>query len=245
LSPFTRRLGVITLSGMWKTTRLGTLGGFPIDVRPSFLLLLAVVYFGFGGVFGLAVTLVAFASIILHELGHAVVARELGVRVATIELGFFGGAAQMEAMPRRPRHELAIAAAGPAVSLILGGIGVGLGALTGLGAVALVGWINLALAGFNLIPALPMDGGRILRALLATRLGYVRATDIAVVIAQGTAVVFGVVGLFGAFQLLALAPFLWMMASRERMLARMPDRSAGRRYVVRTIHGDYVIDPDR
>jgi Zn-dependent protease len=232
-----------SLTGMWKTMRLGTIGGFPIDVRPSFLLLLAVVYFGFGGAFGLVVTLIAFASIVLHELGHAVVARELGVRVATIELGFFGGAAQMEAMPRQPRHELAIAAAGPAVSLILGGIGVGLGALTGLGALALVGWINLVLAGFNLIPALPMDGGRILRALLASRLGHVRATDIAVVVAQGTAIVFGIVGLFGAFQLVMLAPFLWMMASRERTIARIPER--GRRYVVRTINGDYIIDRDR
>ena len=231
---------MISLGGMWKTMRLGTIGGFPIDVRPSFLLLLAVVYFGFGGVFGLVVTLVAFASIVLHELGHAVVARELGVRVATIELGFFGGAAQMEAMPRQPRHELAIAAAGPAVSLILGGIGVGLGALTGVGALALIGWINLVLAGFNLIPALPMDGGRILRALLVPRLGHVRATDAAVVVAQGTAIVFGIVGLFGAFQLLLLAPFLWMMASRERMIARMPDPRVRRRYVVRDIHGDYV-----
>jgi Zn-dependent protease len=237
---------------MWKSTRLGTLGGFPIDVRPSLLLLLAVVFFAFGGVIGVAVTLLAFASIVLHELGHAVVARELGVRVATIELGFFGGAAQMEGMPRQPRRELAIAAAGPAVSLALGGAGLGLAALTGFGGFALVGWINLVLAGFNLIPALPMDGGRILRALLAWRLGYVRATDVSVVIAQGTAIAFGVIGLsFGMYQLVALAPFLWMMASRERLLARMPTRDGTygpgvrRGYVVRQFGRDVFIDVDR
>nr|HEX4312967.1 site-2 protease family protein [Kofleriaceae bacterium] len=222
---------------MWKTTRLGTIGGFPIDLRPSFLLLLGFVWFAFGGVIGVAITLLTFASVVLHELGHAVVARELGVRVATIELGFFGGAAQMEAMPRRPKHELAIAAAGPAVSLILGGVGLGLAALTHVGLFALVGWINLVLAGFNLIPALPMDGGRILRALLATRLDYARATDVSVVVAQATAVVFGVLGLFGAYQLLMLAPFLWMMASRERLLARMPDpgERGERRYDARVL----------
>jgi Zn-dependent protease len=227
---------------MWKTTRLGTVGGFPIDVRPSFLLLLAFVLFAYGGLVGVAITLIAFASIVVHELGHAVVARELGVRTATIELGFFGGAAQMEAMPRTPRHELAIAAAGPAVSLALGGAGLGLAALTGFFGFALFGWINLVLAGFNLIPALPMDGGRILRALLATRLGYVRATDTAVVIAQGTAVVFGVLGLFGWFQLLMLAPFLWMMASRERVLARMQEPTSRRRYVVHQFGRDHYID---
>ena len=212
-----------TLVGMWKTTRLGTIGGFPIDLRPSFLLLLLLVMVAFGGTTGLAITVLAFASIVLHELGHAVVARRLGVRVATIELGFFGGAAKMASMPRTPRHELAIAAAGPAVSLALGGAGLGLAALTHVGLFGLIGWINLVLAGFNLIPALPMDGGRILRALLATRMPFVRATDVAVGIAQATAIGFGVLGLFGAYQLLLLAPFLWMMAAREKLLARLPD----------------------
>ena len=151
-------------------------------------------------------------------------------------------------MPRKPRQQLAIAAAGPAVSLVLGGAGLGVAALTGVTGLALFGWINLVLAGFNLIPALPMDGGRILRALLAMRLGHVRATNVAVDIAKATAVVFGVIGLAaGMFQLLALAPFLWMMAERERMLARMPEPGHGggrRRYVVRQFGRDVYIDVD-
>lgn len=213
------------IGAMSKSWRLGSVLGFPIDVNVSFLILLGIVFFAFGGTVGVAITLLAFASIVLHELGHALVARSVGVRTATIELGFFGGAARMESMPRVPRHELAIAAAGPAVSLALGGAGLGLAALTHLPLFALIGWINLAIAGFNLIPALPMDGGRILRAALVPSLGYVRATDISVTVARVAAVAFGVLGLmWGAYQLALLAPFLWMMGTREKQLARIqPD----------------------
>jgi stage IV sporulation protein FB len=135
----------------------------------------------------------------------------------------------MESMPRVPRHELAIAAAGPLVSLALGGAGLGLAALTHVSLFALIGWINLAIAGFNLIPALPMDGGRILRAALVPALGYVRATDTAVTIARVAAVAFAMLGLaWGMYQLVLLAPFLWMMGTREKQLARIqPDYYAG------------------
>ena len=228
---------------MLKSWRLGSILGFPIDLNASFLLLLAVVFVAFGGLGGVLVVGLAFASVVLHELGHAAVARRLGVRVASIELGFFGGAARMEAMPRKPRHELAIAAAGPLVSLALGGAGLGLAALTHLPVLALIGWINLVIAGFNLIPALPMDGGRILRALLVPRLGYVRATDASVTVARAVAIAFAAYGLFGgSFQLLLLAPFLWMMGSRERMLARMGEPEPLRRYVVEHGGRRYVID---
>src|SRR5262249_56979458 len=129
-----------------------------------------VVFVAWGGGAGVVIVCLAFASVLLHELGHAVVARRLGVHVSGIELSFFGGAAKMVQLPRTANHELAIAAAGPAVSLILGGAGIGLGALLHLPVVAMIGWINLVIAGFNLIPALPMDGGRILRALLTRRM---------------------------------------------------------------------------
>ena len=211
---------------MFKPWRLGAAMGFPIDVHPSFLLLLGLVFVAFGGLAGVIVVGLSFASVLLHELGHAVVARRFGVRVSRIELGFFGGAAQMEAMPREPSRELLIAAAGPAVSLVLGASGLVLGALTHVPLVSLVGWINLVIAGFNLIPALPMDGGRILRALLVPRLGYRRATLAAVTIARVATVGFAIVGLLGAYQLLLLAPFLWMMTTREAAMVRPP--SAGR-----------------
>jgi Zn-dependent protease len=210
---------------MFKSWRLGTLLGFPIEINLSFLILLGLVLVAFGGVTGVLVVCLAFASVVLHELGHALVARQLGVHVAGIELGFLGGAAKMANLPRTPRHELMIAAAGPAVSLMLGGAFLGIAAALASPFLAMIGWINLVIAGFNLIPALPMDGGRILRALLVPRLGFVRATDIAVTVARVAAIGFALLGLTaGMYQLLVLAPFLWLMGTRERMLARMaPD----------------------
>src|SRR5262245_64037663 len=151
---------------MLKSWRLGAVLGFPVELNLSFLLLLALVWFAFGGAIGVALVLLVFGSVLLHELGHAVVARRLGVHVAGIELSFFGGAAKMVQLPRTATHELLIAAAGPVVSLVLGGIGLGLGALTHSTFFAWLGWTNFIIAAFNLIPALPMDGGRILRALL-------------------------------------------------------------------------------
>lgn len=195
--------------------------GFPVEINLSFLLLLGLVFIAYGGLIGVVIVCLAFGSVLLHELGHAIVARRLGVHVSGIELGFFGGAAKMVQLPRTANHELAIAAAGPAVSLMLGGAGLGLAALTHIPLFAMIGWINLVIAGFNLIPALPMDGGRILRALLTRKMDFVRATDLAVDVARVVAVAFFVIGLTGAYQLLVLAPFLWLMGTRERMLARM------------------------
>jgi Zn-dependent protease len=212
---------------MFKSWRLGTLLGFPIDINLSFLILLGVVFIGFGGLLGVFVVTLAFASVLLHELGHAVVARLLGVHIAGIELGFFGGAAKMDGIPRRPNHEIAIAIAGPVVSLVLAGIGLGLGMVFHSELLTLIGWINLVLAGFNLIPALPMDGGRILRAVLAKRTSFVRATDQAVTVSRVAAVGFAVFGLFGAYQLLLLAPLLWMMGTREKLMARMVQERYG------------------
>ncbi len=207
---------------MLKSWRLGTAFGFPVEVNMSFVLLLALVFLAFGGLAGVVLVCLAFGSVVLHELGHALVARQLGVAVSGIELSFFGGAAKMVRLPKTANHELAIAAAGPAVSLALGGAGLGLAALTHVGLFAWLGWTNLVIAGFNLIPALPMDGGRILRALLTRKLDFVRATDVAVKVAHVVAIAFVVLGLaWGAYQLVILAPFLWFMGTREQMLARM------------------------
>lgn len=210
---------------MFKSYRLGSLFGFPVEINVSFLILLGVVFLAFGGLAGVMFTAIAFGSVLLHELGHALVARALRVRVTGIELGFLGGAAKMVDMPRTPNHEMAIAAAGPAVSLALGGLGLGLGALFASPFIATIGWINMALAGFNLIPALPMDGGRILRAALAKKMSFARATDYSVKVARVVAVLFGVWALAGGpFQLLILAPFLWLMGTREQVMARMVEQ---------------------
>jgi Zn-dependent protease len=214
---------------MFTSWRLGRMFGFPVEINLSFLLLLGVVLLWYGGLGGLVIVLLAFGSVLLHELGHALVARRLGVQVSGIELSFFGGAAKMMDMPRRADHEIAIAAAGPAVSLMLAGAGLGLGVALHSPLVLTIGGINLVLAAFNLIPALPMDGGRILRALLARKMDFVRATDVAVTVSRVAAVAFVIFGLsYGWFQLVILAPFLWMMGTRERMIARATtDRYAG------------------
>ncbi len=206
---------------MFKSWRLGRVLGFPVEINLSFLLLLGFVLLTWGGLAGVFVVLLSFGSVLLHELGHAVVARKLGVHVSGIELSFFGGAAKMENLPRSANDEIAIAAAGPAVSLVLGGLGLGLAAITGVPFFALLGWINFVIAAFNLIPALPMDGGRILRAALSYRMDYVRATEIAVTVARVATVAFVVFGLaYGIWTLVLLAPFLWTMSSAELRMAR-------------------------
>lgn len=251
---------------MFKSWRIGSLLGFPVEVNLSFLLLLGVVFLTMGGAAGLFVVGLAFGSVLLHELGHSLVARKLGVPVSGIELSFFGGAAKMVDLPRTANHEIAIAAAGPAVSLGLAGLGFGLGALAHSPLLALIGWINLIIAGFNLIPALPMDGGRILRALLTRKMTYVGATDVAVQIARVAAVGFALFGLmYGSWNLVVLAPLLWMMGTRERFLARHMAPRYGynrdgyrhhtygepevatppRRYIVHTRHGSYMVEVDR
>jgi Zn-dependent protease len=231
---------------MLKSWRLGTVLGFPVELNVSFLLLLGLVLLAFGGIAGVALVLLVFASVLVHELGHAVVARKLGVHVAGIELSFFGGAAKMVQLPRTANHEVAIAAAGPIVSLVLGGLGLGLGSAFHSTLLSWIGWTNFIIAVFNLIPALPMDGGRILRALLSRRMDFVRATDVAVKVARVVSIGFVVVALAGGpLQLLLLAPFLWFMGTQEQLLARMmANRYASSRdgYVERA-YGDVEVLP--
>ena len=208
---------------MFRSFRLGSVFGFPIDVNLSFLFLLGIVALTMGGLTGVAVVLLAFGSVVLHELGHALVARHLGVRVAGIELHFFGGAARMVDVPKRAGDEVAIAAAGPAVSFALGGLSFLLTAIGGApGAFFhLLGWINIVIGAFNLIPALPMDGGRILRALLARRMSYLRATEKAVRIARVVAIAFALYGIVTFhFYLALLAVLLWVMSTAELTAAR-------------------------
>ncbi len=228
---------------MFKTWRLGTLLGFPVEINFSFLLLLGFVFVALGGLPGVVIVCLAFASVLLHELGHAIVARRLGVHTTGIELGFFGGAAKMVDIPRKASDEIEIAVAGPIVSLALAGLGLGLGAATHLSIFAWIGWTNLILALFNLIPALPMDGGRILRAALTTRMSFVRATDVAVTVSRVAAVAFVVGGIaLGAYQLLFLAPFLWLLGSRERMMARVATRVPRGFTMRQTADGRFVIE---
>lgn len=207
---------------MFGSFRIGTLFGFPIRVHLSFLVLLAVALFWWGGLAGILLVLIVACSVLVHELGHALLARHLGVPVAGIGLHIFGGAAQMVGLPRRPGDEIAIAAAGPAVSFALAGLGRGLALLTGVRLFGVCGWVNLVLAVFNLLPAFPSDGGRILRAWLARRRGLVRATDIAVTVGRVVCVILGAAGLvLGSLQLVIVAGALWVIGGTERLAVRL------------------------
>jgi Zn-dependent protease len=199
---------------------IGSLFGFPIRVHISLLIFLAIVLLTGGGVYGLVLMIAVFASVILHELGHALVARSRGMKIVDISLYPFGGMARMATAPRTTRDEIFMAAAGPAVSLLLAAAFGVPAFFTGNYTLGLLARINLLLGAFNLLPALPMDGGRIFRAFLARKLGFYRATTIAARVARWLALALAVFGLFYSGWFLVLAAFLLFMAFAEEGAAR-------------------------
>jgi Zn-dependent protease len=232
----------------WK---VGRLAGIDLYVHATFLMLLAWVAFGHlaGGAGamakGVGVILAVFGIVVLHELGHALVARRFGIKTRDITLLPIGGIATLERMPEKPIEELLVAIAGPAVNVALALVLFAILSLSG-GATAPQGigvvggpfltklmWINVSLAAFNLLPAFPMDGGRVLRGALALRMDYTNATEIAARIGQGMAALFAVVGFFVNPMLLFIAIFVWVGARQEstvvgfrRVLAGVPIGSA-------------------
>ena len=182
---------------------------------------------------GLVLVVAIFATIVIHELAHALVARRFGYRTRDILLLPIGGIASLEHMPERPSQELAVAVVGPAVNVAIACVLWAVISITGgatrLGEATSVGgafvtqlmWINVGLAVFNLLPAFPMDGGRVLRALLAMRLGRARATDVAATSGKVFAVAFGVWGLFSNPFLILIAVVVWIGASQERALVHL------------------------
>lgn len=182
--------------------------------------------------------LALFLCILLHEFGHIAMARRFGVRTPEVILSPIGGVARLERMPEEPRQELLVALAGPAVTALLA---VGLWAAVTLSGMAhdagvlstpvlplLPGllWVNIYLLAFNLLPAFPMDGGRVLRAVLAKRMGMVRGTRIAARIGQGFAIALGLLGLSGQPMLILIAGFIFLAAQAEA--AAVETRAVGR-----------------
>ncbi|VVM04923.1 Putative zinc metalloprotease Rip3 [Methylacidimicrobium cyclopophantes] len=223
----------------WK---IGVVRGIGIYVHFTFLLLVTWVAVGSYMARGSAADAISsilfliplFAIIVLHELGHALTAQRFGIQTRDITLYPIGGVARLERMPDDPRQELLVALAGPAVNVVLAGllylILVLRGTMESWSAVHWVSgnlllnlfWINVVLAGFNLLPAFPMDGGRILRALLATRMDAVRATQIAAAIGQSMAILFAVFGFLSHNPfLLFIALFVWMGAAQEASVAQV------------------------
>jgi Zn-dependent protease/predicted transcriptional regulator len=245
---------------MDSSLKLFSVRGIDIKIHITFPLILvwAGVQFGLlsdqgveGALFGVIVTLLLFGIVILHELGHSFMALEFDVPIEQIVLLPIGGVAQMGRIPDKPVQEFLVAIAGPAVNFVLAILlGVfalvfsinldaqqmiqtvrGMGSLEFAPIFSYVFATNIFLGVFNLLPAFPMDGGRVLRALLATRLNYVRATSIAVTVGQGLAWLMGLWGfLGGGFFLILIAIFIYIGASQEGQLTRL-----------RTILGDLKV----
>ena len=247
------------------SVRLGTYFGIPVYMHLTFLLLLAwvaIIHWTRSQsvaavVGGIVFILVIFVCVVLHEFGHALAARRYGIKTRDITLLPIGGLARLERMPDDPRHELWVALAGPAVNLVIavllwvflagGGLLVPLDRLTITGGPFLERLlvVNVILVAFNLIPAFPMDGGRVLRALLATRMEYTRATSIAAGVGQSLAFVFGFIGLFGGNPiLLFIAFFVWIGAASESSMVQMKS-SLGGIPIARAMITDYrTLSPD-
>jgi stage IV sporulation protein FB len=224
------------MSGSWRIAKVAG-----IDVYLHFTFLIFLIWVGVsealqGGIgyalYGITRISVLFGIVVLHELGHALAARRFHIRTRDIILLPIGGVARLERMPEKPMQEFIVAIAGPAVNIALAALGylllllftppfenVPLEHLQHSPLVQFIA-INVFLALFNMLPAFPMDGGRVLRAILATRLDYVTATQTAASVGQAMAVLFAFVALFWNPFLLFIALFVWLGASEEASMVR-------------------------
>ena len=227
--------------------KVGRIAGIDVFMHFTFILLIswvALVHWRQGqsvtaALAGVSFILIVFVCVVAHEFGHALTARRYGIKTRDIILLPIGGVARLEKLPTNPIQELWVALAGPAVNVVI--------------AVALFIWlratasleplqtltvtagpflerimaVNLFMIAFNMIPAFPMDGGRVLRALLATRKDYARATQIAASIGQGIAILFGFVGLIYNPFLLFIALFVWIGAAQEASMAQIKSAVGG------------------
>lgn len=225
---------------------LGRVGGIEIRLHFTFLLFLAWIafsYYLFGGpeaaLGGVIFITAIFFCVLLHEFGHALAARAFGIPTPDITLLPIGGVARLQRMPEKPWQELVVAVAGPLVNIVIALILIlalghqadlmGVQRLNdpGLEMLNKLAGVNLWLVLFNMIPAFPMDGGRVLRALLAMALPYGRATQIAATIGQALAIVFGLLGLFGNPLLIFIAFFIFLGAQGEAAAAQIKDVTRG------------------
>jgi Zn-dependent protease len=229
------------------STRLGTFAGIDVYVHTTFFILIAWIALAHwqaeqsirAAVEGVAFILALFGCVVLHEFGHALTAKRYGIKTRDITLLPIGGLARLERMPDDPRQELWVALAGPAVNVAIAAILFAVlqatGALAPLDTLTMTGGsflerlmvVNLFLVAFNMLPAFPMDGGRVLRAVLAIRMDYTRATQIAANIGQGMAFLFGLVGLFSNPFLIFIALFVWIGAGQEAAMTQMKSALGG------------------
>lgn len=228
----------------WK---IGRLAGIDVYIHATFLLLIA--WFGFNYwllegslaavISGVGFILVLFGCVVLHELGHALTARRYGIKTRHIVLLPIGGIASMEKMPDDPGQEIRVALAGPAVNLAIafllwlillagnGQLSAGQLGIAGGSFLQRLLLVNIILAVFNLLPAFPMDGGRVLRAALALRMDHGQATRIAAVVGQGLAIGLGFLGLLYNPFLILIALFVWIGAGAEAGAEQMKSTLSG------------------
>lgn len=227
--------------------KIGQFAGIGVYVHATFFLILlwiVLVHAGQGHDAGRMLSAVAFilalfACVVLHEFGHALTAKRYGIKTRDITLYPIGGVARLERMPEDPRQELWVALAGPAVNIVIAAILflwlVLTSSLRPLDELTITGGpflerlmvVNLFLVVFNMLPAFPMDGGRVLRALLATRLEYTKATQIAAGIGQGMALLFGLIGLLVNPFLVFIAFFVWIGAAQEASMVQLKSALSG------------------
>lgn len=220
---------------------IGRVAGIDLYLHPTFLILLAFVGIWNGGLTTVLFVSALFGCVLLHELGHALMARRYGIKTEDITLYPIGGVARLQRMPRSPGAEIAIALAGPAVNIAIAIFLIPLVFLLGVAGAfstadltaggGLAAWllnlllVNLILAGFNLIPAFPMDGGRVFRALLSSWLGRGKATEVAAIVGQALAIGFGLFCLFNGFlPQMILAAFIYLVARAELAQVRAEER---------------------
>jgi Zn-dependent protease/CBS domain-containing protein len=220
------------------SVNIGSIAGTAVRIHITFLIFLAWIFlvsWASGGPAeawgGLVFLILLFACVLAHEFGHILTARAFGVPTPDVTLLPIGGVARLERIPEAPWEEFLIAIAGPLVNVVIAiALAILMGAdlsaqhlttaveSTKVSLVDRLAQINVFLALFNMIPAFPMDGGRVLRALLATRLGHVRATEVAAMIGQALAFVLGFAGLLWNPLLIFIAIFVYLAAASEAQL---------------------------
>jgi len=224
---------------------IGRIAGIPVRLHVTFLVFVAWMAVSEGITSGdtrralstLAFLLLVFSCVVLHELGHALAARGFGIRTQDIVLLPIGGVARLERMPEKPSQELVVALAGPLVNVVIVALltvvppllGRPLaGATFGSGVLGSLLFVNKAMIAFNLIPAFPMDGGRVLRALLAMGMPFAKATRVASIVGQALALGLAAVGLFGHNNILIfIALFVFLAAGEERAIVETRSSLSG------------------
>lgn len=250
--------------------KIARISGIDIRVHLTFFIILfwgatQFARWGLPGVlFGIALVLLLFLCVTLHELGHSVVAQRFGIQVPQIVLLPIGGVAMLQRMPKNPWQELWIALAGPVVNVVIAGaliLGLlGRATVTGMNlsellipahagpsGVLMLRWLlqaNIALVVFNMLPAFPLDGGRVLRSILAMRMHHQRATETAATIGQVIAVLLGLFGLMnGNVMLVIVALFIFFGAGAEQVQGRAQAVLSGHRVGDAYNRGAYVAQP--